>query len=190
MIRTVFAVAVMCVCSLVNAAPIIINAQSDSPVSLVQSGLVDGQTIYSDSSETVLSVPYGLTGGDVVQRAPSVATTITTQGLGLIYLAIDSSIPQPLPWMGDQSFTGLPGPWFHTMESILLDADGNNTPDATLEVWATLAPAGEYQFGSGGAVFASHCLPGAVPISVNEPSGLGLLGFGGLLLLGLARKMH
>ena len=146
--------------------------------------------------------------GQVIQNSNSDKTLadyqieITTNRLAAIYIGLDSrhAENQPLAWMQDTSLTGLPTVFFDTGRTVDFDEgstaeDAGDSIDNTFNLWATIAPAGTYNFyeqtfGGGSNnyfIAADETLISAV---VPEPSSCLILGLGLLGLAGCRRRQR
>jgi hypothetical protein len=140
-----------------------------------------------------VNIPDALEGGDLIQVSNDDKTSnpyeldVTIGNLSLLYVGLDDRLPaQPLSWMNDSAFTGLPDGFFDTGAQIDIDESANGSIDQTFSLWVTLADPGTYTLGtldfSGNnyIVFGSNVL-------VPEPSSIALLSLG---LLGMIRVVR
>lgn len=84
---------------------------------------------------------------------PDYQLEVTVGRLAVLYILLDDRHEhgQPLDWMLDMARTGLPLVFFDTGALVEVDADSTlesvgDSIDSTFSIWATLAPAGTYQF--------------------------------------------
>ncbi|MCA9197706.1 MAG: PEP-CTERM sorting domain-containing protein [Planctomycetales bacterium] len=183
-----------------------VNAVSSSVTPTIET-LVDGVNIYHDRDpgHRLVNVPTEFEGdADVIVASNSDKTLatyqleVTTNKLGIIYVGLDSRHvgSQPLPWMQDTSMTGLPTIFFDTGRTVDID-EGSTAENAgddingSFNLWATIAPAGTYNFFEqtfGGGSNNYFIAADNKLISVPEPATASMLVIACLGLFGLVRR--
>lgn len=176
---------------------------------------VDSVNIYKDREpgHRLVNVPIELTNdvdgpGEIIQNSNSDKTRadyqieVTTNRLAVIYVGLDSrhSESHPLAWMQDTSKTGLPSVFFDTGRTVDID-EGSTAENAgegidnQFNLWATIAPAGTYNFfeqtfggGSNNYFIAADETIIANVQEVPEPAALSILGVGLCGLLTIRRR--
>lgn len=178
---------------------------------------VDSVNIYKDRDpgHRLVNIPIELTNdvdgpGEIIQNSNSDKTRadyqieVTTSRLAVIYVGLDSrhSESHPLAWMQDTSKTGLPSVFFDTGRTVDID-EGSTAENAgegidnQFNLWATIAPAGTYNFfeqtfggGSNNYFIAADETIIANVQEVPEPAAVSILGVGlcGLLTIRRRRK--
>ena len=128
-------------------------AGNATAINLVEGGLADGVDAYTDRNHVLVDIPAALIGSDLIQVSNSDKTSnpyelsITTN-LGLIYIGLDDRLTsQPLSWMNDSAYTGLPDGFLNTGTQIGIDEGNNGSVDQTFTLWAALAGPGTYTLG-------------------------------------------
>lgn len=176
---------------------------------------VDSVNIYKDREpgHRLVNIPIELTNdvdgpGEIIQNSNSDKTLadyqieVTTNRLAAIYIGLDArhADSHPLPWMQDTSKTGLPSIFFNTGRTVDID-EGSTAENAGDDVdnefvlWATIAPAGTYNFfeqtfGGGSNNYFIAADETIIANVVPEPATLSIIGVGlcGLLTIRRRRK--
>ncbi len=182
-----------------GSAAVITNAVKVSgnatAINLLPGGLAEGVLAYTDRTHVLVNIPDALEGADLVQVSNSDKTSSpyqvdVTSNLGLIYVGLDDRLStQPLPWMNDNAFTGLPDGFFDTGAQIDIDEGNNGSVDQTFSLWVTLAGAGTYQLGeqNDGGSRNNYIILGSTVV-VPEPSTMTLLAIGLIGFVGSRRR--
>ena len=170
-------------------------AGNGTAINLVEGGLADGVDAYTDRNHVLVDVPAALIGSDLIQVSNSDKTSnpyelsITTN-LGLIYIGLDDRLTsQPLSWMNDSAYTGLPDGFLNTGTQIGIDEGNNGSVDQTFTLWAALAGPGTYTLGKqdDGGSRNNYIVLGSRTL-IPEPSSVTILALGLMGLISLIRR--
>lgn len=197
--------AIVFVCAQAQAGIISSVTAVSSTVTPTVETLAEGTNIYHDRDpgHRLVNIPVEFDGdADVVVASNSDKTLetyqleVTTSRLGIIYVGLDSRHAEssPLPWMQDPAMTGLPAEFFNTGRTIDLDEgstpeDAGSSVENTFDLWATIAPAGTYNFfnqtfGGGSnnyVIIADNKL-------VPEPATFSIMGLGLMGVVSMLRR--
>ena len=118
-------------------------AGNATPINLLSGGLAENVAAYTDRTHILVNIPADLVGSDLVQVSNSDKQSdpyqidVTFGSPAVFYVGLDDRDPQPLPWMTNQAFSGLPGPFFDTGAQIDIDESADGTINQTFSLWAS-----------------------------------------------------
>ena len=188
----------VCICAPLPAAGIVLTDAekihgNNTAINRINGGLVEGVEAYTDRTHILVNIPDDLEGSDYLQVSNSDKSSVpyeleVSTNFGLLYIGLDDRLPaQPLDWMNDTAFTGLPDVFFDTGEQIDIDESADGDIDQTFSLWVALAPPGTYRLGTLDFGGNNYIVAGSWKL-VPEPSSIAMLGLGVLGLVGMVRR--